>query len=118
MQTKIFDSEYKLLELLWAREPVNAKALSLVAAQEIGWNKNTTYTILKKLVEKGYIRREEPGFLCTSLVSRDEVRKAETRGLVDRLFGGSRRLLFSALLEDEALSQEELDQLRRMIDER
>ncbi len=118
MESKIYDSEYKLLELLWAREPVSAKALSLVAAEEIGWNKNTTYTIIKKLVEKGCVRREEPGFLCTSLVSRDEVRKAETRSLIDRLFGGSKKLLFSALLEDEALTEEDMAQLRRMIDER
>lgn len=118
MQTKIFDSEYKLLELLWPREPVSAKTLSLVAAQEIGWNKNTTYTILKKLVEKGYVRRDEPGFLCTSLVSRDEVRRTEAKGLIDRLFSGSRKLLFSALLEDEALAPEEIDQLRQMIDGR
>ena len=118
MQDKIYDSEYKLLELLWAREPISAKALSLAATQEIGWNKNTTYTILKKLVEKGCVRREEPGFLCTSLLSRDDVRKAETRSLVDRLFGGSKKLLFSALLEDETLSEEDMAQLRRMIDER
>lgn len=118
MQTKIYDSEYRLLELLWAREPISAKNLSLAAAQEIDWNKNTTYTILKKLVEKGHVRRDEPGFLCTSLISKDAVRKAEARSLVNRFFGGSRKLLFSALLEDEKLTEEELTQLRQMIDAR
>jgi len=118
MEKKLFDSELKIMQLIWQNEPVSAKKVSLLADDAFGWNKNTTYTILKKLVEKGYVRRDEPGFLCTSLVSRDEVRRTEAKGLIDRLFGGSRKLLFSALLEDETLTPEEIDQLRQMIDGR
>lgn len=72
---KIFDSEIKLMEIIWRDEPVSAKAVSLAAEKEIGWNKNTTYTVLKKLIDKGYVRREEPGFVCSSLITRG----AETR---------------------------------------
>ncbi|MBQ9121717.1 MAG: BlaI/MecI/CopY family transcriptional regulator [Clostridia bacterium] len=118
MQQKLFDSELKVMELIWANEPIRAKDLSLLAEKEFGWNKNTTYTVIKKIEAKGYVKREDPGFLCTSLISREEVRRAETNGLVERLFGGSKRALFSALIEDEALTQEELEELRRMIDER
>ena len=118
MQKKLFDSEWKLMELLWDREPVSARELSLIAAREIGWNKNTTYTVIKKLVEKGVIARSEPGFMCTSLVNRDEVRRAETESLIDRLYNGSRKALFSALLEDEQLSAQDIDELRRLLEKR
>ena len=76
MQEKLFDSELKIMQLIWQNEPVRAKKVSLLADDAFGWNKNTTYTVLKKLEAKGFIKREDPGFVCTSLVSRDEVRSA------------------------------------------
>lgn len=115
---KLFDSEMKVMELIWANAPVSAKELSLLAASELDWNKNTTYTVIKKLVAKGYIRRDEPGFICTPLITKDDVRRAETQGLIDRLFGGSKKALFSSLLEDEKLSEKELEELRKLIEER
>ena len=57
---KLFDSELKVMELIWAHEPISAKELSVLADQEFGWNKNTTYTVIKKIEAKGYIRRNEP----------------------------------------------------------
>lgn len=116
MSLKLYDSELKVMELIWDNEPVSAKDLSLLAAEKTGWNKNTTYTVIKKLESKGYIKRNDPGFICTSLISRDEVCRSETQSLIDRLFGGSKRALFSALLEDEKLSKKELCELRKMID--
>lgn len=118
MKQKIFDSEIKVMEMIWEREPVSAKELSVMAADEIGWNKNTTYTILKKLEAKGYINRTDPGFICTSLISKEEVCKAETDGLVNKLFGGSKKALFSALLEDETLSDSDIEELKNMIEKR
>ncbi len=118
MKQKIFDSEIKVMEMIWDREPISAKELSRLAADEIGWNKNTTYTVIKKLEAKGYINRTEPGFVCTSLISREDVCKAETEGLVNKLFGGSKKALFSALLEDESLSDTDIEELKKMIEER
>ncbi len=118
MEQKLFDSELKVMELIWDHEPISAKDLSLLAEDAYGWNKNTTYTVIKKIEAKGYVMRTEPGFICTSRISRNDVRRAETRGLIDRLFGGSKQALFSALIEDEALSAEEIDALRRMIEEK
>ena len=115
---KVFGSEMKVMEIIWENEPVSAKEISLIAKDEIGWNKNTTYTVIKKLVEKGYIKRDEPGFMCTSLISKDEVCKSETKSLVDRLFGGSKKALFCALLEDEDLTREELDAIHELIEKR
>ena len=76
---RVFDSEIKLMEILWRLEPVSAKEASLAAEKEIGWNKNTTYTVLKKLVEKGYVKRQEPGFICTSLISKEEMGRTRRR---------------------------------------
>lgn len=116
MQKKLFDSEARVMEILWAHSPITAKEVSRLAAQEIGWNKNTTYTVLKKLEAKGFIRREDPGFLCTPLVSRDQVQKEEAVSLIKKVFHGSRQALFSALLEDEPLTEEEIRELRKWID--
>lgn len=114
---KLFDSELKVMEIIWANEPISAKQISLLAEEAFDWNKNTTYTVIKKIEAKGYIKREDPGFICTSLVSRKDVCKSETKSLLDRLFGGSKKALFSALIEDEKLSAEEIDELRRLISE-
>ena len=118
MKEKLFDSEAKVMEIIWARSPISAKDVSLIAAETIGWNKNTTYTVIKKLETKGWILRHDPGFICTPLVSKDRVQKAEAASLVKKLFNGSRKALFSALLEDEPLSEEEVEALRQLIHNR
>ncbi len=115
---KLFESEMKIMALIWQNEPISAKKLSLIAQDEIGWNKNTTYTVIKKVVEKGYVKRENPDFVCTSLISREEVSKNETKSLIDRLFGGSKKALFSALLEDEELTSDDIAALREMLEKR
>ena len=116
MNEKLFDSEAKVMDILWARGPLSAKEISVIAAETIGWNKNTTYTIIKKLEAKGFLQREDPGFLCTPLVPREEMQKTEAASLLQKVFGGSRKALFSALLEDEPLTEEEIRDLRRLID--
>lgn len=116
MQEKLYDSEAKVMEILWEEGSLSAKEISLIAARTIGWNKNTTYTVIKKLEAKGFLQRSEPGFLCTPLVSKNQIQKAEAASLVKKIFGGSRKALFSALLEDEPLSEEEVEALRALID--
>lgn len=118
MKDKLFDSEAKVMEILWEKGPLSAKEISLIAAETIGWNKNTTYTVIKKLEAKGFIRREDPGFICTPLVSQNQMQKTQAASLVKKVFGGSRKALFSALLEDEPLSEEEIHALRQLIDNR
>ncbi|MBQ8638571.1 MAG: BlaI/MecI/CopY family transcriptional regulator [Lachnospiraceae bacterium] len=113
---KLFDSELKLMELIWEQEPVSAKELHQLATKTIGWNKNTTYTILKKLIEKQAINRSDPNFICTSLIKKDDVRREETRSLIDRLYSGSKKAFFSAFFADEELTKEELAELKEMIE--
>ena len=116
MEKHLFDSELRLMELLWEQEPISAKELSLVAAARLNWNKNTTYTVIKKLVEKQVILRQEPGFVCTALIKRTQVQKAETKSLIDKLYHGSKKAFLASFLEDESLSQDELEQLRQLIE--
>lgn len=116
---KLSDGELRLMELLWqSPHTLTAKEVSQLAADRIGWNKNTTYTVLTKLVAKGALRREEPGFRCIPIATREDVQRTEASSLLQRLFGGSKRALLSALLEDESLSEAEAAALHEMIDRR
>ena len=117
-QIKLFDSELKVMEIIWANDPVTAKQVAAIAGEQIGWNKNTTYTIIKKLIDKNAVLRTEPNFVCTSCVSKSEVVKSETKTLIDKLFGGSRKALFAELLDDKKLTKEEIAELREMIDKK
>jgi predicted transcriptional regulator len=114
---KLFDSELKIMDILWREGKTTAKQISLIAAKEIGWNKNTTYTIIKKLIEKNAVCREEPGFVCSARISRDEVQRDETERLIDRLWGGSKKAFFAAFI-DEQFSEDELNELRALIEKK
>lgn len=114
---KLFDSELKIMDIVWEKEPLPAKEISLIAAETIGWNKNTTYTIIKKLIEKNAIVRTEPNFICTSLIKKEAVQKAETRNLIDKLYNGSKKAFFAAFIE-ENISEDELAELRKLIEKR
>lgn len=114
---KLFEGESKAMEILWDNGPLPAREIALQAQARVGWNKNTTYTVLKKLEAKGFIRRDEPNFICTPLISRGEAQAHEAKSLLKRVFGGSKKALFSALLQDEKLSPEEIKELKELIEE-
>ena len=114
---KLFDSELKVMEVLWEQGTKSARDIVDVLSERIGWNKNTTYTVIKKCVEKGAIDREEPGFLCKPLVTKDEVAQSETEQLIDKMFGGSSELFFSSFLKNQGISEEDAERLSRMIKE-
>ena len=114
---KLFDSELKIMGIVWENEPVSAKEISHIATDIIGWNKNTTYTIIKKLIEKNAIKRVEPNFVCTSLVRKEDVQKAETQNLIDKLYNGSKKAFFAAFIEED-ISDDELADLKKLIEKR
>lgn len=114
---KLFDSELKVMEVLWEHGSKSAKDIVDILSQRIGWNKNTTYTVIKKCIEKGAIDREEPGFICKPLVTREEVAQSETEQLIDKMFGGSSELFFSSFLKNQGISEEDALRLARMIEE-
>ncbi len=117
MDIKLFDSELKVMEVLWEQGNMPAREIVDVLTERVGWNKNTTYTVIKKCIEKGAIEREEPGFLCKALVTRDEVQQSETEQLIDKMFGGSSELFFSAFLKNQGISEEEAKRLAKLIEE-
>lgn len=117
MDYKLFDSELKVLELLWNGGELSAKDISAQAEDQLGWSKTTTYTVLKKCVEKGLVERTEPGFRCRALVTRQEAQRRETQGLIDRMYGGAADRLVASLLEGKALSAEGIARLRKLVEE-
>lgn len=112
---KLFDSELKVMEPLWEDGPQTAGALAKRLGESCGWNRNTTYTVIKKLIDKGVVERTDPGFLCAPLVTREEVQRRETDSLITRLFGGSRTQFLSAFLSEKDLTPAEAEQLRELI---
>ncbi|MDF2544288.1 MAG: putative transcriptional regulator [Herbinix sp.] len=113
---KLFDSELKVMDIIWEREPITAKEISQILMSSIGWNKNTTYTIIKKLIDKQIVERKEPNFVCISLIKKTEIQRAETNTLIDKLYNGSKKMFFAAFLQNEKLTKEEMDELKRLID--
>ncbi len=112
---KISDAEYPLMEYIWAHGRLQATDLTAFAGAEFDWKKNTTYTVLKRLIDRGAIRREDPGFYVVPLVSREEVQRAEVDSLMDRIFGGSVQAFMTAFLQSERLSQQEREELRQAV---
>ena len=102
MDSKLFDSERKVMEVLWRYGDMHAGELADILKSEIGWIRNTTYTVIKKCVEKGVIERREPKFFCHALITRTQVQEAATEDLIDRLFDGSKVQFFSAFLSTQA----------------
>ncbi|MBO4355258.1 MAG: BlaI/MecI/CopY family transcriptional regulator [Clostridia bacterium] len=115
---RLTEAESKVMNILWANEPVTAKRISDIAKEEVGWSINTTYTIITKLCEKGFITRNYPKFTCTSTYPKEEVRLNEIDKVVDRFFNGSKELFFSALLDYDKLDKKEIEELRKVIKEK
>ena len=106
---KIFDSELRFCEILWSHEPIKSSELVRLCAEELGWKKSTTYTVIKKCIAKGAIERSEPNFMCHALIAKEVVQEAEAEELIGKLF--------AALLDNQKLSREQIENLRRMVAE-
>ena len=111
---KIFDSEYHFCQLLWEHEPVKSTELVRLCAEKLGWKKSTTYTVIKRLSERGVVKTENA--TVTALVSRDEVQRAESRAFVEKNFDGSLPQFLAAFAGGRGLTSGEAEELRRMID--
>lgn len=115
MAVKLFDSELKVMSVLWKEGDTTAKQISEILKAEVGWNMNTTYTVIKKCIAKGAIRRSEPNFLCHALITRQKAQAAETDELIGKLFDGSADQLFASLLGRKKLSAAQIAQLRQIV---
>lgn len=115
MNIKLFDSELKVMNVLWREGDTTAKHISDVLKEETGWNMNTTYTLIKRCINKGAIERSEPNFMCHALIPKEEVQKAETNELIDKIYDGSANHLWAALLGKKHLSTEQIEKLKQMV---
>ena len=111
---KIFESEYRFCLILWEHEPVKSKELVKLCQEQLGWKSTTTYTVIKRLSERGVVKNENT--IVTSLVSKEEAQAAEIDELVDRTFEGSLPAFIAAFTKHQKLSEKELDEVQRMID--
>lgn len=112
---KIADGEYRFAELVWENEPINSTALVKLSLERLGWKKATTYTVLRKLCEKGILQNENA--TVTALVKKQEVQKQESEALLKKSFGNSLPAFVAAFLRDRKLTEEEAEELKRMIEE-
>lgn len=117
MAEKLFDSELKVMGVLWQEGDTTAKHIADVLIEQVGWNRNTTYTLIKRCMKKGAIARKEPNFMCHALVEKEAVQEAETNELIDRIFDGSEDKLFAALLGRKKLSAEQIARLKDIVGE-
>lgn len=112
---KIFESEYRFCLILWQHEPINSTRLVALCKEQLGWSKATTYTVIKRLSERGVVKNENA--VVSSLVSKQDVQAAEIDELVEKTFEGSLPAFIAAFTRHKKLSAEQADALRRMIDE-
>lgn len=115
MNIKLFDSELKVMCVLWSEGDCTAKHISDVLKEQTGWNMNTTYTLIKRCMKKGAIERSEPHFMCHALIPKEDVQEAETKELIDKIYDGSADKLFAALLGRKKLSAGQIQKLRQMV---
>lgn len=117
MDVKLFDSELKVMDVIWREGDIPAKQIAKILGEEVGWNVNTTYTLIKRCMGKGAIERIEPNFVCRALIAREDVQAAQTDELIDRVYGGSADMLFASLLSRKKLSPEQIAKLKKLVDE-
>lgn len=111
---KVFESEYRFCLILWEHEPVKSSELVALCREQLGWKPTTTYTVIKRLSERGVLVNENS--VVRALVTKDEVQAAEIDELVEKKFGGSLPAFIAAFAKNRRLSKSELDEVQRMID--
>ncbi len=112
---KIFDSEYKFASIVWANEPITTKELVRLCQEQLEWKRTTTYTVLKRLTERGIFQTKDS--VVTSLIPKEQIQKGESRQFVQRTFGGSLPGFIAAFLGSDKLSEQEANELKAMIDQ-
>ena len=111
---KIFESEYRFCLILWEHEPVTAVELVKLCQEQLGWKRTTTYTVIKRLGERGVLKNEDGKI--TALISKEAAQAREINELVEEKFQGSLPAFVAAFTKRQDISKEELDEVQRMID--
>lgn len=112
---KIFDAEYRFMCIVWEKEPVNSTELVKLCQNEFGWKKSTTYSVIKRLSERGVLKNENA--VVTALVKRIQVQRYESEQILEKTFDNSLPCFVAAFLQDKKLTQDEAEQIKKMIEE-
>ena len=111
---KVFESEYRFCLILWEHEPIKSSELVNLCKEQLGWKPTTTYTVIKRLSERGVLKNENT--IVSSLVSKDEVQASEINEMVEKTFEGSLPAFIAAFTKHQKISEKEIDEVQRMID--
>ncbi len=111
---KIFESEYRFCLILWKNEPISSSNLAKLCKEELGWSRTTTYTVIKRLTERGVLKNEES--MISSLVSKEEVQVSEMEEMMEKTFEGSIPAFIAAFAKKQKLSEKDLEDIRRIIE--
>ena len=114
MSPKIFESEYRFCLILWEHEPIKSTDLMKLCKEKLEWSKTTTYTVIKRLSERGVIKNENA--IVTSIVSKEEAQQSELEELMDKKFEGSLPAFIAAFCKRQALSDAEIEEIRKIIE--
>jgi len=114
-QLKLFDAEYKFMNIVWTYEPINSTKLTRICEKTLGWKKPTTYSMIKKLCQRGIMQNEKA--TVTTLIAREDVQKYEADVFIDKVFDGSVPSFITSFLQDKSLSTEEAQKIKSLIDE-
>ncbi len=116
-EIRLHEGELNVMELLWSNKALAARDIAKIIKEYIGWEKNTTYTVIKRLIDKGAIIREDPGFICRANISKKKIQDTETQVLLNQLYNGSVSNFISVYLADQKLSGKDIEELRKIIAE-
>lgn len=111
---KVFESEYRFCLILWRHEPIGSAQLAKICSTELGWSRTTTYTVIKRLSDRGVVKNENA--VVTSLVSKQEVQVAEIDEMMEKTFEGSLPAFIAAFARRQELSDAEIEEIRRIIE--
>jgi len=114
-ELRLHEGELNVMELLWSNKVLAAKDISKIIKEYIGWEKNTTYTVIKRLIDKGAVSREDPGFLCRAEVTKKQVQEIETQVLLSKMFNGSLTTFITEYLDNCKLTTEQVIELQRVL---
>lgn len=114
---KLSDNDFEIMNIIWDKGEVTALEIASRLSEKKGWKKPTVYTLIDRLIKKGAIERSEPDYVCKALINKEDVRTSETSGLLEKLYNGSAKLLVSGFIKEKQLSSQELEELRKLIDD-
>ena len=112
---KVYESEYRFCRILWDNEPVRSTELVKLCREKLGWSKATTYTVIRRLSERGVLKNENA--VVTSLISKEELEIAEIDELMDKRFNGSLPAFVAAFMRQQNLSEKQMEEIMRIIEE-